>query len=75
MLTRSLNTPAALGQRAVAQRRMRRSAASRHLFCATNGCTTIMDLDATGQVAVCHICGSTRQLSVRATTQVRADAN
>jgi hypothetical protein len=75
MLTRSLNTPAALGQRAVAQRRLRRSAASRHLFCSTNGCTTLMDIDATGQLATCHICGNTRHLGARATAQVRAEAH
>lgn len=73
MLTRSPNTPAALGQRAVAQRRLRRSAASRHLFCSTNGCATLMDLDAIGRVATCHICGNTRQLTLRATTQLRTD--
>jgi hypothetical protein len=75
MLTRSPNAPAALGQRAVAQRRLRRSAASRHLFCSTNGCPTFMDVDATGQVATCHICGNSRQLSARATNEVRTSTN
>jgi len=75
MLTRSLNTPAGLGQRAVAQRRLRRAALSRFLFCSTNGCPTMMDIDATGQIATCHICGNSRQLSTRATAQVRAEAN
>ena len=71
MLTRSPNTPAALGQRAAAQRRHRRSAASRHLFCSTNGCPTLMDVNATGEVATCHICGNSRRLSARATSEVR----
>ncbi len=75
MLTRSLNTPTGLGQRAVAQRRLRRAAVSRFLFCSTNGCPTMMDIDATGQVATCHICGNTRQRSPRAISQVRAEAN
>ena len=34
-----------------------------------------MDVDLTGEVATCHICGSTRLLSTRATAQVRAEAN
>jgi hypothetical protein len=75
MLTRSPNTPAALGQRAVAQRRLRRSAASRHLFCSTNGCPTFMDVDASGEVATCHICGNSRRLSARATIEVRSASN
>lgn len=60
MLSRTPNTPGALGQRAVAQRRLRRSAAGRRLFCTTNGCTTIMDIDMSGTVATCHICGNQR---------------
>lgn len=64
MLTRSMNTSTALGQRAVAQRRLRRSAADRaagrRLLCATNGCATYMTPDATGTLT-CPICGSHRQ--------------
>jgi hypothetical protein len=64
MLTRSPNTPAALGQRAVAQRRLRRSAADRaagrRLLCTTNGCATYMSLDPSGTL-VCPICGNQRQ--------------
>ena len=63
MLTRSHNTPSALGQRAVAQRRLRRSAADRaagrRLLCTTNGCATFMALDAFGTL-ICPICGSQR---------------
>jgi hypothetical protein len=63
MLTRSPNTPTALGQRAVAQRRLRRSAADRaagrRLLCTTNGCATFMSLDASGTLT-CPICGSHR---------------
>jgi hypothetical protein len=65
MLTRSMNTPTALGQRAVAQRRLRRSAADRaagrRLLCTTNGCATYMSLDEAGTLS-CPICGSRRQL-------------
>ena len=65
MLTRSMNTPNALGQRAVAQRRLRRSAADRaagrRLLCTTNGCATYMSLDAAGTLS-CPICGNERQL-------------
>lgn len=73
MLSRSMNTPTALGQRAVAQRRLRRSAADRaagrRLLCTTNGCATFMTLDATGTL-VCPICGNQRQLrqTVKGTT-------
>lgn len=67
MLTRSPSTPAALGQRAVAQRRLRRAAAGRRLFCTTNGCPTFMDLDASGTVATCHICGNQRRIRAAAT--------
>lgn len=64
MLTRSMTTPTALGQRGVAQRRLRRSAADRaagrRLLCTTNGCATYMSLDAAGTLN-CPICGSRRQ--------------
>ena len=59
--TRSPNTTTALGQRAVAQRRLRRSAADRaagrRLLCTTNGCATFMSLDASGTLT----CPSLRQ--------------
>lgn len=65
MLTRSLNTSTSLGQRAVAQRRLRRSAADRaagrRLLCTTNGCATYMAPDANGTL-VCPICGNQRRL-------------
>jgi hypothetical protein len=64
MLTRSMNTSTALGQRAVAQRRLRRSAADRaagrRLLCTTNGCATFMSLDASGTLT-CPICGNERR--------------
>jgi hypothetical protein len=64
MLTRSMTTSTALGQRAAAQRRLRRSAADRaagrRLLCTTNGCATFMSLDATGTLT-CPICGNQRR--------------
>jgi membrane protease subunit (stomatin/prohibitin family) len=75
MLSRSHNTPVALGQRAAAQRRLRRSAASRHLFCSTNGCTTFMDVDPSGQVATCHICGNRRWLGGKVADAPQGEAH
>lgn len=62
MLSRTHHTNLSIGQRAVAQRRLRRSASNRNLFCSTNGCTTFMDVDPSGAFATCHICGSQRRL-------------
>lgn len=60
MLTRSPSSPASFSQRALAQRRLRRSAAHR-LLCNTNGCATFMEVDADQNVAVCPICGYRRR--------------
>ena len=60
MLSRTPNTPAGLSQRGHAQRRLRRSAASRRIFCSTNGCTTFLEPDASGLTATCPICGNRR---------------
>ena len=59
MLSRTPNSPASLSQRALAQRRLRRSSAHR-LLCSTNGCTTFLEVDADRHVATCPICGYTR---------------
>ena len=61
MLTRSLNAPGSLSQRATAQRRIRRTAVDR-LFCSTNGCTTYLVFDEDGRRASCPICGLTRTI-------------
>jgi hypothetical protein len=63
MLSRSF-TQTGFSQRTAAQRRLRRSAASRRLFCSTNGCTTFMLPDPSGSGATCPICGSTRRLAL-----------
>jgi len=60
MLTRSPSSPASLSQRALAQRRLRRSSAHR-LLCNTNGCTTFLEVDAELRVATCPICGYARR--------------
>jgi hypothetical protein len=60
MLTRSPSSPASFSQRALAQRRLRRTAAHR-LLCNTNGCTTFLEVDADRHVATCPICGYTRR--------------
>jgi hypothetical protein len=61
MLTRNPNAPGALTQRAMAQRRIRRTAADR-LFCSTNGCTTFLVPDDDGGKATCPVCGLRRRI-------------
>jgi hypothetical protein len=61
MLSRSFNS-AGMSQRSAAQRRLRRSAAARRLFCSTNGCTTYMLPDTSGNTATCPICGAQRHI-------------
>lgn len=63
MLTRSAAGPAATSQRAAAMRRMRRRTKSDQLYCATNGCTTYLTVDAGRHVALCPVCGYRRRLS------------
>lgn len=60
MLTRSPGSPTSLSQRALAQRRLRRSSAHR-LLCNTNGCTTFLEVDADRHTATCPICGYSRR--------------
>ena len=59
MLSRTPNTPASLSRRTQAQRRLRRAAPHR-LFCSTNGCTTFLVEDPSGDRAVCPVCGLQR---------------
>jgi len=61
MLSRSAHTPAAMSRRTQAQRRLRRTASHR-LFCSTNGCTTFLVVDESGEHAVCPICGLQRNV-------------
>jgi hypothetical protein len=61
MLTRTPNAPGSLSQRAMAQRRIRRTAEDR-LFCSTNGCTTFLVPDDDGRRATCPVCGLHRRI-------------
>lgn len=55
--------PLALAGRASAdRRRQRRTLADPRLYCATNGCASILDLDPATGVARCAICGFSRRL-------------
>jgi hypothetical protein len=50
--------------RAQAMRRLRRRSAAAHpLFCSTNGCATLLRLDASTGVATCPICGLNRRVN------------
>ena len=63
MMTRS--TTASVTGRAQAVRRMRRrtyAASNSRLFCGTNGCASLLDLDPETGTATCHICGFVRHI-------------
>jgi len=60
MMTRS--TQSSVTGRASAMRRLRRrAAATAHFYCATNGCTSYLELDGRSGVARCAICGYVRR--------------
>jgi hypothetical protein len=60
MMSRS--TQSSVTGRASAMRRLRRRAsATAQFYCATNGCTSYLELDPLGGVARCPICGYTRR--------------
>jgi len=62
MLSRSATMN--LSQRAGAMRRQRRRThAVAHLYCATNGCASFLELDPATGVAICQVCGYERRLS------------
>jgi hypothetical protein len=60
--TASRRASSALGSQAssVARRRLQRRAA---LFCGTNGCASILEVDPGSGVASCRICGYRRMIS------------
>ena len=62
MLSRSAARTAAMSQRAVSMRRLRRRASSQLLYCSTNGCASFLALDPPTGVARCQICGYTRRV-------------
>ncbi len=60
MMSRS--TQSSVTGRASAMRRLRRRAtAASHLYCATNGCTSFLELDPVNHGARCPICGYVRR--------------
>jgi len=64
MMNRS--TTASVTGRASAMRRMRRRsgavAANSRLFCGTNGCPSLLEVDPLTGLATCHICGFVRRI-------------
>jgi len=40
----------------------RRSSAAVRLYCSTNGCTTLLELDLDSNVATCPVCGLRRRV-------------
>jgi hypothetical protein len=62
MLSRTIST-AAVGRAGAIRRQRRRSAAARRPYCATNGCTSFLELDAAAGVARCPICGYVRRIA------------
>jgi hypothetical protein len=62
MMSRS--TQSSVTGRASAMRRLRRRAAAvSHLYCRTNGCASFLEVDASGALARCPICGFERHLN------------
>jgi transcription elongation factor Elf1 len=65
MMTRS--TTSSVTGRASAMRRMRRRShagtPANGLFCGTNGCASLLDLDGETGKATCHICGFVRRVN------------
>jgi hypothetical protein len=60
MMSRS--TQSSVTGRASAMRRLRRRASAvSHLYCATNGCASYLELDPVNRVARCPICGYVRR--------------
>jgi len=51
-----------LSRRATSMRRQRRRNHNARLYCATNGCASILDLDPRTGLATCRICGFQRRL-------------
>lgn len=64
MISRSATHITNISQRGSAMRRLQRHdrATTARLYCRTNGCTTMMQLDALTGVATCPICGARRRV-------------
>ena len=66
MMSRTVRTTSALTSRASASRRIRRGTALNRLYCATNGCTSFLEVDpntGTATCGICGICGYVRRLN------------
>lgn len=62
MMTRSTTT-SVVGRASAMRRQRRRTAhASNAPYCGTNGCASLLTIDASSGVAQCEICGFTRRL-------------
>lgn len=63
MQTRTYSHTTSLAQGASARRRIRRTNSANSLYCRTNGCTTYLELDASGRSARCPVCGANRTIA------------
>ncbi len=63
MQTRTYSHTTSLAQGASARRRIRRTSSANSLYCRTNGCTTYLELDASGRSARCPVCGANRTIA------------
>jgi hypothetical protein len=61
MLSRSITTTT-VGRAGAMRRQRRRSAAARRPYCATNGCTSFLEVDPGTGIAACPICGYRRRM-------------
>jgi hypothetical protein len=63
MLSRSAQS--SVVGRSASMRRMRRRSLTTRLYCRTNGCTSFLELQPDGGLAVCPVCGYSRRLQSR----------
>ena len=61
MLSRSFQS-SVVGRSASIRRMRRRSTASVRLYCSTNGCTTLLELELDSNIATCPVCGLRRRV-------------
>ena len=61
-MTNRTMTTAVAGRSSSMRRLRRRAAAAQRPYCGTNGCTSYLEIDATGGIAECPICGYRRRL-------------
>jgi hypothetical protein len=61
VLNRTMTSSMA-GRASAIKRMRRRASAARAPYCATNGCASILDVDARTGVARCRVCGYSRRV-------------